>query len=305
MNKKIIIGSRGSKLALIYAQNAKHRIIENTNLDDEDIIIKKITTKGDQIQDVRLSELGGKGLFSTNIEKELQEKKIDIAVHALKDMPAIETDGLRTDTFLKRNDPREILITKDKKKLKELKTNSVIGTSSYRREFQIKKIRTDLICKLIRGNVDTRIKKLNDGLYDAIILSYAGIKFLSIEDKSTEVFSTEEIIPSAGQGIIALQCRNNDDEIISVLKKINHKETFMRAHVERNILKVLEGDCETAVGAHSIIEGDKIIVEAELFSLDGSKRFYEKKTGKLEEFSQIGREVGQILKTKSNNSYKR
>ena len=305
MNKKIIIGSRGSKLALIYAQNAKLRIIENTNLDDEDIIIKKITTKGDQIQDVRLSELGGKGLFSTNIEKELQEKKIDIAVHALKDMPAIETDGLRTDTFLKRNDPREILITKDKKKLKELKTNSVIGTSSYRREFQIKKIRRDLICKLIRGNVDTRIKKLNDGLYDAIILSYAGIKFLSIEDKSTEVFSTEEIIPSAGQGIIALQCRNNDDEIISVLKKINHNETFMRAHVERNILKVLEGDCETAVGAHSIIEGDKITVVAELFSLDGSKRFYEKKTGKVEDFSQIGKEVGQILKIKSNNSYKR
>ena len=305
MNKKIIIGSRRSKLALIYAQNAKDRIIENTNLDDEDIIIKEISTKGDQIHNVRLSEVGGKGLFSTNIEKELQEKKIDIAVHALKDMPAIETNGLTTDTFLKRNDPREILITKDKKKLKELKTNAVIGTSSYRREFQIKKIRTDLICKLIRGNVDTRIKKLNDGLYDAIILSYAGIKSLSIEDKTTEVFSTEEMIPSAGQGIIALQCRNNDDEIISVLKKINHNETFMRAHVERNILKVLEGDCETAIGAHSIIEGDKITVEAELFSLDGSRRYYEKKTGKTEDFSQIGREVGQILKTKSNNSYKR
>ena len=305
MNKKIIIGSRGSKLALIYAQNAKDRIIENTNLDDEDIIIKEITTKGDQIHDVRLSEVGGKGLFSTNIENELQEKKIDIAVHALKDMPAIETDGLRTQTFLKRNDPREILITKDKKKLKELKANAIIGTSSYRREFQIKKIRTDLICKLIRGNVDTRIKKLNDGLYDAIILSYAGIKCLTLEDNTTEVFSTKEIIPSAGQGIIALQCRNNDDKIISVLKKINHNETFMRAHAERNILKVLEGDCETAVGAHSIIEGGKITVEAELFSLDGSKRFYEKKTGKVENFDQIGREVGQILKTKSNNSYKK
>jgi len=305
MNKKIIIGSRGSKLALIYAQNAKDRIIENTNLDDEDIIIKEITTKGDQIHDVRLSEVGGKGLFSTNIENELQEKKIDIAVHALKDMPAIETDGLRTQTFLKRNDPREILITKDKKKLKELKANTIIGTSSYRREFQIKKIRTDLICKLIRGNVDTRIKKLNDGLYDAIILSYAGIKCLTLEDNTTEVFSTKEIIPSAGQGIIALQCRNNDDKIISVLKKINHNETFMRAHAERNILKVLEGDCETAVGAHSIIEGGKITVEAELFSLDGSKRFYEKKTGKVENFDQIGREVGQILKTKSNNSYKK
>jgi hydroxymethylbilane synthase len=217
MNKKITIGSRGSKLALIYAQKAKDKIIQNTNIKDEDIIIKEITTKGDQVQDMRLSEVGGKGLFSTNIEKELQDKKIDIAVHALKDMPAIETVGLRTNTFLKRNDPREILITQNGKKLNELKINSLIGTSSYRREFQIKKIRSDLNCKLIRGNVDTRIKKLNDGLYDAIILSYAGIKSLELEDKITEIFSIEEIIPSAGQGIIALQCRNNDIEIISVL----------------------------------------------------------------------------------------
>ena len=118
MNKKITIGSRGSKLALIYAQNAKARIIEKTNFNDEDIISKEITTKGDQVKDVRLSEVGGKGLFSSNIEKELEDKTIDIAVHALKDMPAIETDGLRTDTFLKRNDPREILITKIKKNLR-------------------------------------------------------------------------------------------------------------------------------------------------------------------------------------------
>ena len=305
MNKKIIIGSRGSKLALIYAQNAKDKIVQNTNLNDEDVVIKEITTKGDQVQDIRLSEVGGKGLFSTNIEKELQDKKIDIAVHALKDMPAIETDGLRTNTFLERNDPREILITKDKKKLKELKVKAIIGTSSYRREFQLKKIRSDLNYKLIRGNVDTRIKKLNDGLYDAIILSYAGIKSLSIEDQITEVFSTKEIIPSAGQGIISLQCRNDEDEVISVLDKINDQKTSQRANAERNVLKVLEGDCETAVGAHAIIEGDEIFLEAELFSLDGSQRFYEKKSSKIENAKLLGEEVGKILKVKSNNSYKR
>ena len=305
MQRKFIIGSRGSKLALIYAQNAKNKIIQNTNLNEDDVVIKEITTKGDQVQDIRLSEVGGKGLFSTNIEKELQDKKIDIAVHALKDMPAIETDGLRTNTFLKRNDPREILITKDKKKLKELKSDSVIGTSSYRREFQIKKIRSDVNCKLIRGNVDTRIKKLNDGLYDAIILSYAGIQSLTIEDKITEVFSTEEIIPSAGQGIISLQCRNDDEEVISVLDKINDQETYQRAHAERNVLKVLEGDCETAVGAHSVIVGDEIILEAELFSLDGKQRFYEKKSSKIENAKSLGKEVGKILKVKSNNSYKK
>ena len=305
MNKKIIIGSRGSKLALLYAQQAKDKIIENTNLGNDDILIKSITTKGDEVQNIRLSEVGGKGLFSSNIEKELQLKNIDIAVHALKDMPANETEGLRTDAFLERNDPREIIITKEKKKLRDLDENSIVGTSSYRREFQIKKIRQDLNCKLIRGNVDTRIRKLNEGVYDAIILSYAGIKFLRFENKISEIFSTEEIIPSAGQGVIALQCRENDDETISILNKINHEETYKRAHLERNILKVLDGDCETAIGAHSVVDGDKIIVEAELFSLDGKQRFYEKKVGNLNEFKELGKEVGILLKTKSNNSYKR
>ncbi len=302
---KIKIGSRGSKLALLYAQKAKEDIIQNTNLSDENIVIKSITTQGDQVKDARLSEFGGKGLFSSNIEKELQDKSIDIAVHALKDLPVIETDGLITDTFLERNDPKEILISKDKKKLKELNVKSVVGTSSYRREFQIKKIRPDVNCKLIRGNVDTRIKKLKEGQYDAIILSSVGIKYLQLENEISETFTTEEIIPSAGQGIIALQCRKNDHEIISLLKKINHDETYKRAHAERNILKVLEGDCETAIGAHSIIRGENIIVEAELFSLDGSKRFYEKKIEKIDKFREIGKKIGQILKTKSNNSYKR
>ena len=305
MRKKIIIGSRGSKLALLYAKNAKEAIMQNTSLSNEEIVIKSITTIGDQVKDQRISEIGGKGLFSSNIEKELQEKSIDIAVHALKDLPAIETNGLMTDSFLKRNDPKEILISREKKKLKELSIKSIVGTSSYRREFQIKKLRPDLDCKIIRGNVDTRIKKLNEGHYDAIILSLAGVKYLQLENEITEIFSTEEIIPSAGQGIIALQCRENDLEIISLLKKINHDETYRRAHAERNILKVLEGDCETAIGAHSIIDGDNIIVEAELFSLDGSKRFYEKKNVKIEKFREIGKEIGQILKTKSNNSYKR
>ena len=305
MSKQITIGSRGSKLALLYAQKAKESIIKNTNLVNKDIFIKIITTVGDQVQDIRLSEVGGKGLFSSNIEKELQEKNIDIAVHALKDLPVIETKGLITNSFLKRNDPREILISKSKKKLKELNLNSIVGTSSYRREFQIKKIRPDVNCKIIRGNVDTRIKKLKEGIYDAIILSYAGIKHLEYENEISEIFATEEMIPSAGQGIIAIQCREDDEEIISILKKINHNETYKRAYAERNILKVLEGDCETAIGAHSKINEDNITIEAELFSLDGSQRFYEKKTNKIDKFKEIGTEIGKILKIKSNNSYKR
>ena len=305
MNKKITIGSRSSKLALIYAQTVKDQIIQNTNLKPEDILIKKINTKGDQIQDVRLSDVGGKGLFSKNIEKELKDRQIDVAVHALKDMPAIETEGLKTDTFLERNDPREILITNDKKKLKELKANAVIGTSSFRREFQIKNIRADINCKIIRGNVDTRIKKLKENLYDAIVLSYAGVKSLQMNDYISEIFSVEELIPSAGQGTISLQCREDDNEITSILKKINHSKTHQRVTAERNVLKVLEGDCETAVGAHAKIDGNKITLEAELFSLDGSQRFYEKKSSEIIYAETLGKEVGKILKSKSKNTYKK
>ena len=212
-NRKIIIGSRGSKLALIYAEKAREKILKySKDFGIEEVIIKEIVTKGDQVQDKRLSEVGGKGLFSKTIEVELLDKKIDVAVHALKDMPSEETKGLLTDCFLERNDPREILISKDNKHLKDLASNSIIGTSSFRREFQIKKIRDDLDCKLIRGNVDTRIRKLNENLYDAIILSYAGIDSLGLNQNISQTFSTSEIIPCAGQGVIALQCRDSDED---------------------------------------------------------------------------------------------
>ena len=305
-SKKIIIGSRGSKLALIYAEIAKNKIFEfKSDFRIENIDIKKITTKGDEVQNVRLSDIGGKGLFSKKIEEQLLEKKIDIAVHALKDMPCNDTEGLITNCFLERNDPREILISREKKKLRELKTNSVIGTSSFRREFQLKKIRSDLNYKLIRGNVDTRLEKLNNKIYDAIILSYAGIKSLGLDKNISEIFSTSDIIPSAGQGVIALQCRKEDREIINLLKKINHQPTNYCVQAERNVLKILDGNCETAVGAHAEINKDKINIEAELFSLDGKERFYLKSSKDLNLASQLGKEVGEILKKQSNNSYKK
>ena len=305
MSKKITIGSRGSKLALLYAQKARDKIIKNTDFTEQDIAIEKITTKGDEFKDVRLSEFGGKGLFSSNIEKELKHKNIDIAVHALKDMPAFETHGLLTGCFLERNDPREILISKNNKKFLELKAGSVIGTSSLRREFQLKKIRKDLNYKLIRGNVDTRIKKLNENLYDAIILSYAGVQSLNLNKKISQIFSTSEIIPSAGQGVIAVQCRQDDHNIINLLKNIDHKLTHICIEAERNILKILEGDCETAVGAFAKIYQDEIVVEAELFSLDGKERFYLKSSNNIKFASNLGKEVGEMLKKQSKNSYKK
>jgi hydroxymethylbilane synthase len=305
-NKKIIIGSRGSKLALIYAEKAREKILSNTkNFGIEEVIVKEIVTKGDQVQDQRLSEVGGKGLFSKTIEVELLDNKIDIAVHALKDMPSEETEGLLTNCFLERNDPREILISKDNKRLKDLAPNSIIGTSSFRREFQIKKIRDDLDCRLIRGNVDTRIRKLNENLYDAIILSCAGMNSLGLNQNISQTFSTSEIIPCAGQGVIALQCRNNDEELIELLKKVDHQSTHNSVKAERNVLKVLEGDCETAVGVFANIENNQINLEAELFSLDGKDRFYLKLSKSVDKADELGIEVGKALKKESNNSYKK
>ena len=301
--KKIIIGSRGSKLALIYADRAKNEILKVHST--QDIEIKSITTEGDKILDRRLSENGGKGLFCKKIEEELLEKKIDIAVHSLKDMPSEETEGLLTNCFLKRNDPREILISKENKKIEDLNSNAIIGTSSFRREFQLKKMRADLNYQLIRGNIDTRIKKLNNGLYDAIILSYAGIKSLNLNQNISQTFSTSEIIPSAGQGVIALQCRKDDSNLIDILKNVNHQLTHNCILAERNVLKILEGDCETAVGAFARIENNKIYIEAELFSIDGKKRFYNKASKNIEQALELGKEVGEILKKESKNSYKR
>jgi len=303
MKNKIIIGSRGSKLALIYAERARDQLLKVQEI--ENIEIKTITTAGDTIVDVRVSEHGGKGLFCKTIEQELLDKKIDIAVHALKDMPSDETVGLKTNCFLKRNDPREILISTGGKNIKDLKMNAIVGTSSFRREFQIKKIRKDINCKLIRGNVDTRIKKLDENLYDAIILSYVGIESLGLKKKISQIFSTSEIIPSAGQGVIALQCRSNEEELVGLLNIVNHKPTHECIKAERAVLKVLEGDCETAVGAFASIDKNKINLEAELFSLDGKQRFCLKLSKDLKFASELGVEVGETLKKQSNNLYRK
>ena len=304
--KKIIIGTRGSKLALIYANIVKKKLFELKNkYNFEDVIVQKIKTDGDKIQDVRLSDTGGKGLFSKKIEEQLIKNNIDVAVHALKDMPSLETKGLLTECFLKRNDPREVLISKNNKILEEQKKGAIIGTSSLRREFQVKRKINNFNFKLIRGNVDTRIKKLNDGLYDGIILSLIGLKFLGLEKNVSQIFSTSEMIPSVGQGVIAVQCREDDLEIRNILKNLNHDETKKCVNTERNILKILDGDCDTAIGAYAKIEGEKIYVEAELFSLDGSKRFYVKSSKELKYADQLGKEVGIILKKKSKDSYKK
>ena len=291
--EKLIIGSRGSKLALKYAEIAKKAFLKELDIEIE---IKKITTEGDLILDRRTSEIGGKGEFIKNIEKELISKNIDVAVHSLKDVPSIKTKGLKMECFLKRNDPQEVLINKANLTLDKIKKNSVIGTSSLRREFQLKHLRPDLKFKLIRGNIDTRIKKLDEDQYDSIILAKAGLVSLSIENRISEVFECSKIVPPAGQGTIVLQSREDDDKINSILSKINHFETSIEAKVERKILSVLEGDCNTAAGIYANIKGKNVNIMAELFSDNGDKKFTYKDECKIEEALKIAEKAGNDLK---------
>ena len=267
------------------------------------IEIRKIITTGDQNQNERLSSMGGKGMFSTDIEKELLENKIDIAVHALKDMPSADTIGLTTNCFLKRNSPNEILISKNLK-FNDLKQGSVIGTSSFRREYQLRNVRADLVYKLIRGNVDTRIKKLENDEYDAIILSKAGIDSLNLQNKITDEFDVSKLVPCAGQGIIAIQCNENNQDILRLIEKINDKQTRIIANTEREVLKILEGDCDTAIGVFATIKNNKIELTAELFSVDGKSRFFIKEDDDIENHMILAKKIAGDLKIKSKGSYK-
>ena len=303
IKNKIIIGSRGSKLALIYAEKAKKTILGKYA--DLSIDIKIIKTSGDIHHSKNLSEIGGKGLFSKQIEQELLDKKIDIAVHALKDLPSDETDGLETKVFLKRNDPRDVFISPNCKSIFDLKAHSIIGTSSFRRAAQLGILRKDLNIKFIRGNVDTRIRKLEQKEFDAIVLSYAGIQILGFENRISKVFSVEEMLPCVGQGVIALQTRKKDENILKLISKVNDQNTFNCVLAEREMLKTIEGDCDTAVGGLATINSNLITLKSELFSTDGKKKFSAKTSGRVEEAKKIGIKVGQELIAKAGNTYKK
>ena len=302
-NRKIIIGSRGSKLAIIYAKRAKTELAKFYN--EKYIELKNIVTTGDTVQNIRLSDYGGKGLFSKKIEEELLDKKIDIAVHALKDLPSIETKGLETKVFLERNDPRDVFINLENKSLNDLKSNSVIGTSSFRRVAQLNILRKDLDLKMIRGNVDTRINKLEQKKFNAIVLSYAGIEALGLKNRISQIFSIDEMLPCVGQGVIALQSRVNDKDILNLISKVNDLNTFNCVIAERAMLKTIEGDCDTAVGGLATINNNSITLKTELFSTDGKQKFSAEISGKISEAKKIGIKIGKELIVKAGNSYKK
>ncbi len=304
MDNKIIIGTRGSKLSLAYANKVKS-LISSSNVDiEEKVTIESIKTSGDIFQNKKISEIGGKNLFCKEIEDKLIKKKIDIAVHSLKDMDSFETKGLIIQAYIKRNDPRESFVSKKFNKLLELKKTK-IGSSSRRRELQLKLFNKNITIVNIRGNVDTRVKKVMNGEYDGTILALAGLKTLNLESHVKEVFSEKEFIPTAGQGIIAVQCREEDEFIKKIIKKINHKETEMCALAERNFLKILGGDCDTAVGCIATLNKNILEVKAQLFSDDGKKVFNVVKLGSSNQPQLLGKLAGEEILKKSANSFKK
>ena len=291
--KKIIIGTRGSKLSQAYASKVRSLILQNVK--DIELSIKTIKTSGDSNQKVKISEIGGKNLFCKEIEENLLDEKIDIAVHSLKDMESQENEKLIIGAFVERNDPRETIISDKIKKLSELGKVVKIGSSSRRREFQLKKINKEIIVENMRGNIDTRIKKLESNEFDGIILALAGVKTLNFENKIGFVLETNEMLPAVGQGIIAVQCRKNDAFVLDILKKINDKQTNLCAVAERKMLKTIGGNCETAIGALAEIENNILKLKAQLFSDEGDESFSYELTGPKTDALIIGEAVGNKL----------
>ena len=293
MNKKIIVGVRDSKLSLAYAMKVVNLIKKNFLNQKYEIQIKTIKTSGDIQKNKKTIEIGGKNIFCKEIEDKLSNKDINIAVHSLKDMDSNERDDLTIGAYIKRNDPRDVLILNENKSTRD--KNLVIGSSSKRRQFQIRKIHNNFHFKDIRGNIDTRINKVIKGDYDGIILASAGILTLNLKDSIKKFFSIDGIIPAAGQGIIAVQCRKKDEQILEILKKINDKETKICAIAERSVIKTIGGDCHTALGSHAIIKDKKLTIFTELFSLNGEESFKLKKTGNVKMPNKLGILTGSDL----------
>ncbi len=302
--KKFIIGSRGSKLSLAYSTYVKNLLIESSSqFDHSSIEIKTIKTSGDIFKNKKISDIGGKGVFCKQIEEELLDSKIDLAVHSLKDLPTQMTKGLCVNAVVKRNDPRDAFLSYSSKSFKDLKPQSKIGTSSFRRHAQLNLLRNDLQIVSMRGNIDTRIRKLKNKEYDAIVLSLAGIQMLNLRDQVKEVFTTKQMLPAIGQGVIALQCKQEDKKTLNILDNINDKKTYYCIQAERALLEAIGGDCDTAIGGLAILSNENISLKSELFSNDGKKKFEFQSSGHFKKAEEVGYQVGKELLKKAGTDF--
>ena len=301
--KKIIIGARGSKLSLAYVSKVRSLILESSK--GIDILIKTIKTTGDIHKNTKISEIGGKNLFCKEIEENLISKNIDIAVHSLKDMESVEHKDLIIGAYIKRNDPRDSLVSNTIKDFTKLNKKIIIGSSSRRRELQLQKINKNISVVNIRGNIDTRILKIEEKKLDGIILAAAGIKSLNLENKIGLTFKTNEMLPAVGQGIIAVQCRKTDKAIFNIIKKINDNKTSICAEAERKMLQTIGGDCDTAVGGLAEIVNGNLKLRAQLFSDLGDDNFKYELSGKDIDASYIGKTVGEKLLSLAGQKFKK
>ncbi len=294
---KIRIGTRKSKLALWQSEWVKSRIEEK--FPDVEVELIKIVTKGDKILDVPLAKIGDKGLFTKEIEDAMLRGEVDIAVHSLKDVPSKLPEGLTLIAYSDREDPRDAFLSCGKYTFETLPEGAVVGTSSLRRKAQLRILRPDLDIRDLRGNVDTRIRKLKEGQYDAIILAAAGVKRLGWSEEIDEILPPEKMIPSVSQGILGIEGREGDTEIIEIVREsINSRDSEIAAAVERAFLRTVEGGCQVPLGCYAEVEGEKVHVRAFISDLEGE--FFYKEEGvfsvlSLEDADRVGVGIAERL----------
>jgi hydroxymethylbilane synthase len=304
MSRSLIIGSRGSKLALWQAERAKIQLL--TLNPHVEVRIEIIKTTGDVKSDP-LSVIGGKGVFTKELEDALLDRRIDIAVHSLKDLPTILPDGLSISAICEREDPRDALVLRRyanavSGSLRDLPKGAVVGTSSQRRLAQLRALRHDVVIKDLRGNVDTRVRKLDEGQYDAVILASAGLLRLGLQSRISAAISTEEMLPAVGQGAIAIETRVDDEFAVEPVRKLNHEETRIACLAERSLLRSLGGGCQLPIAAHGKIEGRLLRLEGLVAKTDGSEVLRERVSGPIDAGETIGVELAKQLIDRGANS---
>ncbi len=289
----IRIGTRGSKLALWQANHIKKRIEERH--DNIKVELEIIKTKGDKILDVPLAMVGGKGLFVKEIEEGLLAKKVDLAVHSMKDVPTFFPEGLYLPVITEREDYRDAFLSRSNIPLKDLPAKSVVGTSSLRRKSQLINLRNDFIIKDLRGNVDTRLRKLENGEFDAIILAAAGLQRMGFADKITQYLDDSMMIPAIGQGALGIEIRKNDEKILEIISFLKDDTTFFEVEAERAFLKTLEGGCQVPIGCYGKIEGDMLKLKGFVSSIDGEKFIKSELEGRVEDYEKLGVELAENI----------
>jgi hydroxymethylbilane synthase len=297
------IGTRGSPLALVQARTVRERLAAALGRAADTIELRIIRTTGDTIVDRPLAEEGGKGLFTKEIEEALIRGDIDLAVHSAKDMPTFLPRGLMLAACLEREDPRDVLISKKAKTLQDLPQGAKVGTASLRRQAIMKRARPDLEVAPLRGNVETRLRKLDGGEADAIILALAGLKRLGLEDRATRIMSADEFLPAAGQGAIAIETREDDTATRALLAKIDHADTSTAVAAERAFLAVLDGSCKTPIGAHAIIEDETVRFRGLIARPDGSAAHDTSAAGQRTDAVKIGESCARELKQRAGAGF--